>query len=154
MFPAKHDHMKSSLAPAFTPAVCKLRCHYVLSLRESTLGIALFLCKASYMVSAVILTWSQHSSQGQEVDTFLVQSCVVCDRMCYLTPEGEVARVFITCCRKWLLILRGSLGFGVACSLYWSLLYLPLSDALVFIFLSPLLVAAFSPVFNKELPSM
>lgn len=42
----------------------------------------------------------------------------------------------------------------MVCSLYWSLLYLPLSDALVFIFLSPLLVAALSPFINKELPSV
>ncbi len=56
--------------------------------------------------------------------------------------------------RKWLLILRGALGFGVVASLYWSLLYLPLSDALVLTFLSPLLVAALSPILNKELPSM
>ena len=120
-----------------------------------------------YVVNVVIPACSQHSSEGQGVQWlwlraanrrcslfFLLQTCVVCDPVCYLTPQEEVARDFVTCCRKWLLILRGSLGFGVACSLYLSLLYLPLSDALVFIFLSPLLVAAFSPVFNKELPSM
>ncbi|DBB00802.1 TPA: hypothetical protein ACH3X1_000731 [Trebouxia sp. C0004] len=56
--------------------------------------------------------------------------------------------------RKWLLVLRGSLGFGVVSSLYWSLQYLSLSDALVFTFLSPLMVAALSPVFNKELPTL
>ena len=57
-------------------------------------------------------------------------------------------------CRKWLLVLRGCLGFGAVSSLYWSLQYLPLSDALVLTFLSPLLVAALAPVFNKELPSL
>lgn len=56
--------------------------------------------------------------------------------------------------RKWLLVLRGCLGFGAVSSLYWSLQYLPLSDALVLTFLSPLLVAALAPVFNKELPSL
>lgn len=56
--------------------------------------------------------------------------------------------------RKWLLVLRGCLGFGAVSSLYWSLQYLPLSDALVLTFLSPLLVAGLSPVFNKELPSL
>ncbi|DBB16082.1 hypothetical protein WJX82_007470 [Trebouxia sp. C0006] len=56
--------------------------------------------------------------------------------------------------RKWLLVLRGCLGFGAVSSLYWSLQYLPLSDALVLTFLSPLLVAALAPVFNQELPSL
>lgn len=46
------------------------------------------------------------------------------------------------------------MGFGAVSSLYWSLQYLPLSDALVLTFLSPLLVAALAPVFNKELPSL
>ena len=67
---------------------------------------------------------------------------------------SKAMRQVVVVCRKWLLILRGSLGFGVVCSLYWSLLYLPLSDALVFIFLSPLVVAALAPIFNKELPSV
>lgn len=56
--------------------------------------------------------------------------------------------------RKWLLVLRGCLGFGAVSSLYWSLQYLPLSDALVLTFLSPLMVAGLSPFFNKELPSL
>ncbi|KAL3152754.1 hypothetical protein ABBQ38_012341 [Trebouxia sp. C0009 RCD-2024] len=56
--------------------------------------------------------------------------------------------------RKWLLLLRGCLGFGAVSSLYGALQYLPLSDALVLTFLSPLVVAALSPVFNKELPSL
>ena len=44
--------------------------------------------------------------------------------------------------RKWLLVLRGMLGFSAVSSLYWSLQFLPLSDALLLTVSSPLVAGS------------
>ena len=45
--------------------------------------------------------------------------------------------------RRWLLVLRGVLGFCSVSSLFLAVSLLPLADASVLSFLSPLFVAAF-----------
>lgn len=44
--------------------------------------------------------------------------------------------------RRWLLVLRGVLGFASVSSLYLAVALLPLADASVLSFLSPIFVAA------------
>lgn len=46
------------------------------------------------------------------------------------------------CSRRWLLVLRGVLGFCSVSTLYMAVGLLPLADASVLSFLSPLFVAA------------
>ncbi|PRW32584.1 Solute carrier family 35 member G1 [Chlorella sorokiniana] len=55
--------------------------------------------------------------------------------------------------RRWLLVLRGVLGFASVSSLYLAVALLPLADASVLSFLSPIFVAMLSPVILKEKPS-
>lgn len=55
--------------------------------------------------------------------------------------------------RRWLLLGRGLVGFCGISLWYSALLLLPLSDVVVFGFLTPLLVALLSPLLIKELPS-
>ena len=55
-----------------------------------------------------------------------------------LSPTTPCAR----CSRRWLLVLRGVLGFCSVSSLFLAVSLLPLADASVLSFLSPLFVAA------------
>ncbi|EFN50789.1 hypothetical protein CHLNCDRAFT_142523 [Chlorella variabilis] len=52
--------------------------------------------------------------------------------------------------RRWLLVLRGVLGFCSVSSLYLAVALLPLADASVLSFLSPIFVAALGPIILKE----
>lgn len=51
-----------------------------------------------------------------------------------------------TTCRILLLVLRGVFGFLAISSMYWSLSVMSLQNAMVFMYLTPCLVAASSPV--------
>lgn len=55
-------------------------------------------------------------------------------------PSSTPAR-FPRCRRRWLLVLRGVLGFLSVSSLYLAVSLLPLADASVLSFLSPIFVA-------------
>ena len=52
--------------------------------------------------------------------------------------------------RRWLLLLRGALGFCSTSSLYWAVSLLPMADATVLSFLAPIFVAALSPLALRE----
>lgn len=56
--------------------------------------------------------------------------------------------------RRWLLVLRGVLGFCSVSSLYLAVALLPLADASVLSFLSPIFVAVLGPVVLKERSSI
>ncbi|KAL4421372.1 hypothetical protein ABPG75_010663 [Micractinium tetrahymenae] len=56
--------------------------------------------------------------------------------------------------RRWLLVLRGVLGFMSVSSLYLAVSLLPLADASVLAFLSPIFVAALSPFILRERSSL
>lgn len=55
--------------------------------------------------------------------------------------------------RVGLLLFRGLLGWASGATLYASVQYLPISDATVLSFLSPVWVALMSPLLIKEIPS-
>lgn len=55
--------------------------------------------------------------------------------------------------RVGLLLVRGVLGWASGATLYASVQYLPISDATVLSFLSPVWVALTSPLVIKEIPS-
>ncbi|PRW33720.1 Solute carrier family 35 member G1 [Chlorella sorokiniana] len=52
--------------------------------------------------------------------------------------------------RRWLLVLRGVLGFLAVSFLYWSVSLLPLAMASTLSFISPIFVAALSPLILRE----
>jgi drug/metabolite transporter (DMT)-like permease len=55
--------------------------------------------------------------------------------------------------RKWLLLLRGALGFGGITCFYSAVSILPLADVAVLGFLAPVLVAIFAPIVLGEHPT-
>lgn len=57
-------------------------------------------------------------------------------------------------CRRGLLLVRGLFGFGAICSYFWAVQYLPLNDAMVITYTSPIWVAVLGPfLIIKETPS-
>ena len=57
------------------------------------------------------------------------------------------------CHRPGFLLLRGACSFVSVSALFWSVTLLPLADALVLQFLSPLMIAVMAPLLIQEKPS-
>eukprot|EP00887_Chlorella_sp_A99_P000617 scaffold5.g617.t1 len=97
----------------------------------------------------------RHGRQGRSgIGVFEVVLFRSLALVAFTTPELLWARVNpFGDDRRWLYMLRGALGFCSTSSLYLAVTLLPMADAAVLAFLSPIFVALLSPLLLREHPS-
>ncbi|KAK9837654.1 hypothetical protein WJX74_002242 [Apatococcus lobatus] len=115
--------------------------------------LGLFLYGLSSVFLSTMLTFAKLLGQrkfpvmeilGARSSTIMVIALCVCawDKV---NPFGN---------RRGLLLVRGLFGFGAICSYFWAVQYLPLNDAMVLTYTSPIWVAVLGPfLIIKETPS-
>lgn len=150
LVPPADDDAHASLGTFSTAAEPVLGRHRKPLINKTMLGLFIY-ALSTLFTTLMAITAKLAGANGMPVMVItFVRGAVV---LIFSIPPLIIERANPIGNRVGLLLVRGVLGWASGATLYASVQYLPISDATVLSFLSPVWVALTSPLLIKESPS-